>query len=433
MKSFFKKIVVSIITLEAKLVLLKYKPRIIAITGSVGKTSTKDAVYTIMNAFYDTRKSEKSFNSEIGLPLTILGLKNAWNSPFGWLINIIRGKLLIFFPHKYPEWLVLEIGADKPGDIESVSKWLRSDVVVMTRIADIPVHIEHFKNQKEVVKEKSYLINTLKDGGILVLNNDDPSIIKLREKTGNRKITFGFEKESDLFASNYHIVYGDKDEDTMPRGIAFKVDHDGSNMPVRLNGIFGKQNVYTALAAFAVGVSQGLNFVKMIDVLRDHSGPPGRFKPLQGIKNTLVIDDTYNSSPVALEMALRSFSEIGSRGRKIAILGDMLELGEYTKEAHLKIGKIIPEICSELVTVGEKGKLFADGAESAGMNVSKIHEFKNSADAAVFVAEYIKEGDSMLVKGSQGARMERVVEAIISADKNDRSNLVRQDTEWSKR
>jgi UDP-N-acetylmuramoyl-tripeptide--D-alanyl-D-alanine ligase len=386
-----------------------------------------------MNGFFDVRKSEKSFNSEIGLPLTILGLKNAWMNPFAWLINIFRGVSLIIFPHKYPAWLILEVGADKPGDILSVSKWLKSDVVVMTRIAEIPVHIEQFKNQKEVVKEKSYLIKTLKDGGILILNNDDPSIIKLKEKTDNRKITFGFEEGSDLLASNYHIVYGGEDGEIMPKGIAFKIDHDGNNMPIRLNGIFGKQNVYTALAAFSVGISQGLNFVKMIDVLRDHSGPPGRFKPLHGIKNTLVIDDTYNSSPVALEMALQSFSELKSKGRKIAVLGDMLELGEHTEEAHKNIGKLIPDICSELITVGEKGKLFADGAQSAGMDVFKIHEFKNSKDAANFLVGYIKEGDIMLVKGSQGVRMEKVMEAVISEEKNDRSHLVRQDDEWGRR
>ena len=433
MKEFLKNIIVSIITFEAKLILRKYKPKVVAITGSVGKTSTKDAVYTIMSGFFDVRKSEKSFNSEIGLPLTILGLKNAWTNPFLWLTNIIRGISLVIFPHKYPEWLILEVGADKPGDILNVSKWLKSDVVVMTRIAEIPVHIEQFKNQKEVVREKSYLIRTLKDGGILVLNNDDPSIIKLKEKTDNRKITFGFENDSDLMASNYHIVYGEDEDEIMPRGIAFKIDHDGSSMPVRLNGIFGKQNVYTALAAFSVGISQGLNFVKMIDVLRDHSGPPGRFKPLHGINNTLVIDDTYNSSPVALEMALQSFLEIKSNGRKIAVLGDMLELGEHTEEAHKTIGKMIPDICSELITVGKKGKLFAEGAQMAGMNEEKIHEFEDSMVAASFVVGYLKDGDIILVKGSQGTRMERVMEAIIHEEKNDRSHLVRQDAEWERR
>lgn len=431
MKDFFKKIVVLIITLEAKFVLQRYKPRVVSITGNVGKTSTKDAVYTVMSHFFKTRKSEKSFNSEIGLPLTILGLKNAWNNPFLWTWNILAGALKIIWAPGYPEWLILEVGADKPGDILSVSKWLRSDVVVMTRIADIPVHIEQFKDQKEVVKEKSYLIRTLKNGGMLILNNDDPSIIKLKDKTDNRKLTFGFEEGSDLLASNYHVVY--EADELMPKGIAFKVDHLGGNFPVRLNGVFGKQNVYTALAAFAVGVSQELNFVKMIDALRDHSGPPGRFKPLHGINNTLVIDDTYNSSPVALEMALQSFSELKSSGRKIAVLGDMLELGDFTEEAHKKIGKIIPDICHVLVTSGKKGALFADGARQAGMKEEDIKIFESSSLAAEFMRGYIKEGDIVLVKGSQGARMERVVEAIISEEKNDRTNLVRQDIEWDKR
>src|SRR3989344_3802688 len=129
MKLFLKQILISILKLEAKLVLKKYKPKIVAITGSVGKTSTKDAVYAALSKFYFVRKSEKSFNSEIGLPLTILGVPNGWSNIFLWIKNIIHGLELILTREDYPEWLVLEIGADKPGDIKSVAKWLYADVV----------------------------------------------------------------------------------------------------------------------------------------------------------------------------------------------------------------------------------------------------------------------------------------------------------------
>ncbi|MEI6296458.1 MAG: UDP-N-acetylmuramoyl-tripeptide--D-alanyl-D-alanine ligase [bacterium] len=433
MKSFFKKIIVSIITLEAKLVLNKYKPKIIAVTGSVGKTSTKDAIFTIMNDFFKVRRSEKSFNSEIGLPLTILGLKNAWNNPFLWFVNIINGALLIIFKSDFPEWLILEVGADKPGDIESVSRWLKTDIVVMTRIAEIPVHIEQFKGQKEIVKEKAFLIKTLKENGTLILNFDDQSIEKLKDKFKGKILSFGFEKNSKIIASNYHISYEGAGDNIMPKGIAFKIDYNGNNLPVRLSNVFGKQNVYTALAAFSVGLACNLNFVEIINVLKEHSGPPGRFKPLHGINDSLIIDDTYNSSPVALEMALQSFSEIKNRGRKIAILGDMLELGEHSEKAHKKIGKMIPETCGVLIVVGEKAKLFADGALSAGMKYEHIHYFKDSVLAGEFAKKFIEKGDAVLIKGSQGIRMEKVVADIVTEQERLDNKLVRQEAEWIKR
>ena len=432
-KNILREIVVKIITFEARLVLKRYNPKIIAVTGSVGKTSTKDAIYTIMSGFFNTRKSEKSFNSEIGLPLTILGCKNAWNNPILWSWNILKGFWLIIFPHNYPDWLILEVGADKPGDIRSVSEWLKTDVVVVTRIAEIPVHIEKFKDQKEVVKEKGYLIKTLKNNGVLILNNDDPSIIKFKDKTKNKVITFGFEKDSNIMASNYHIVYEDGVGSVLPHGIAFKIDYLGSNVPVRLNNIFGKQNVYTALAAFSAGSSQGLNLLKMIEVLREHSGPPGRFRPLKGIKGTIIIDDTYNSSPVALEMAIQSFSEIKSSGKKIAVLGDMLELGIHTEDAHIKIGEQIPSVFDMLVTVGERARFFEDGARKEGMKKENIFHFEDSFTCGQFVESVLSQGDAVLIKGSQGIRMEKVVYAVVSDEEKMPSKLVRQEDEWKKR
>lgn len=147
MKEFFKNKIIKILEWQAKAVLSKYNPRIIAITGSVGKTSTKDAVFLVLNKFFKVRKSEKSFNSEFGVPLTILGCKSGWNNPWLWLKNIVWGFYMMIFNIDYPEWLVLEIGADKPGDIREISSWLKSDVVVLTKIAEIPAHIEFFKDK----------------------------------------------------------------------------------------------------------------------------------------------------------------------------------------------------------------------------------------------------------------------------------------------
>src|SRR3989344_8120119 len=144
MKTTFKKIITYILKTESRLVLWKYKPKVVAITGSVGKTSTKDAVYAVLSKIAHIRKSEKSFNSEIGLPLTILGCPNGWNNPVIWLANVFKGLWLFLWPHKYPEWLVLEVGVGKQGDMRKTASWLKTDAVIITAIGETPVHIEFF-------------------------------------------------------------------------------------------------------------------------------------------------------------------------------------------------------------------------------------------------------------------------------------------------
>lgn len=426
-----KNLIISIIQWQAKVILKKYKPRIVAITGSVGKTSTKEAIFVVLSGFFKVRKSEKSFNSEIGVPLTILGCPNAWNSPILWIKNILWGFFTIIFRVDYPEWLILEVGADKPGDIKEISSWLKSDVVVLTKIAEIPAHIEFFKDKKEVVKEKLQLVNSLKSEGIIVLNHDDDdSFINIKADSGHRVVGFGFNETADLLASNYKIHYRESGGIKIPDGMSFKVDHKGSNFPVRLNGVFGKQYVYVCLSALSVGVALQLNFVKMLDVIGGLKGTPGRFNILEGVNNSVLIDDTYNSSPAALEMGIDNISEMEGFGKKIAVLGDMLELGKRSDEAHFEIGKRIPSVFKYLFVVGKHAKLFAEGAVSMGMKKENVFYFDDSASAASKVKDIIKKGDIVFVKGSQGMRMEKISAVLIDKDAFKISSLVRQEKEW---
>src|SRR3989338_2641731 len=154
-KTSLRKIIAYILRLESELVLWKYRPKEVLITGSVGKTSTKDAVYAVLYKVTHVRKSEKSYNSEIGLPLTILGVPNAWNNPLGWAQNIFNGLWLFIWPHPYPKWLVLEVGVGKPGDIKRTASWLHSDAIIITGIGDMPPHIEFFSSHKHLVEEKT--------------------------------------------------------------------------------------------------------------------------------------------------------------------------------------------------------------------------------------------------------------------------------------
>ena len=186
MKTLFKNIVVSILTFEAKVLLRRKKPMIIAITGSVGKTSTKDAIYTAIKEHVHARKSQKSFNSDIGVALSVLGLDNAWNNPILWLKNILDGAFSAFFAREYPQVLVLEMGVDRPGDMEKLTQWVKPDVVVLTRLPEVPVHVEYFDSPQEVIAEKMQLVHALKEDGVFIYNADDV-LIQRRQKEWNKK------------------------------------------------------------------------------------------------------------------------------------------------------------------------------------------------------------------------------------------------------
>lgn len=427
MKKVFKKIITYILRIESQLVLFKYKPKIIVITGSIGKTSTKDAVYATLSKFSYVRKSEKSYNSEVGLPLTILGCPNGWNNPLTWFKNIALGLWLFLVPHKYPKWLVLEVGVGKPGDMKRTASWLKSDAVIITTIGETPAHIEFFDSRKHLIEEKMELIKTLKKDGLLVLNADDEAVLAMKAKDKHRTVTYGYKEGSDVLSSGDSILYNPSLE---PEGIIFRVDVEGNSLPVTIEGVFGKNHVYAALASLALSFGLKFNMVTAVNALKNYDVPPGRMRLLKGTKDSLIIDDTYNSSPFACESALKTLGEIKCAGRKIAILGDMLELGRHTEEAHKNIGKIAKENIDVLVTVGVRAQAIKGGAVLAGMKKENIFEFLNSHEAGEYIKTFLQKGDVMLVKGSQGMRMERVVETVLLDQKNKFKLLVRQDEEW---
>ena len=432
MKSIFKKLIATIIKYEAILVIKKYKPKIIAVTGSVGKTSTKDAIFAVMSSSFFVRKSEKSFNSEIGIPLTILGCPNGWLNPFLWFKNIIVGLDLIFFKYSYPEWLVLEVGADRPGDIKKISKWLKPSIVVLTSFPKVPVHIEFFKDRESVIREKKYLVEALKHDGILVVNGDDADSMKIKEGSKNFSIIYGTDKMSDLAASEPQNYYG---EDGHIEGITFKVEYGDNVVPIIIKGSLGAKSIYSPLAAIAVGLTQKINIVKSAEALLHTELSKGRMRIIDGIKHTTIIDDTYNSSPIALASALYSLKHLNlvKEGKKIAVLGDMMELGRHSVDEHYKAGKIAAEVCGVLITVGIRARKMVEGALDGLMDEKNIFQFDNSIEAGKFLQGIINEDDIIFIKGSQSMRMEKVVEEIMAEPEKARELLVRQEEEWLNR
>jgi UDP-N-acetylmuramoyl-tripeptide--D-alanyl-D-alanine ligase len=410
-------------------VLKKYKPKIIAVTGNVGKTSTKDAIYTSLCESISIRKNQKSFNSEIGVPLTILGLENAWGNPIKWLQNILKGLWVIVWKEKYPEWLVLEIGADHPGDIESITKWLTPDIVVVTRIPGVPVHVEYFKDSNSLMEEKAFLLKALREDGTAILNADDENILALGKYVKGNVIHYGVENPATIQADKYELMY---DGDYLA-GMQFRILYDSNIIPVVLKGVVGVQHVYPVLASACIGLALKMPLVKLTESFSKHEYPRGRMNVLRGINNTVLIDDTYNSSPVALEFALKTLKEVLTRGRKIAVLGDMLELGAHSSSEHKKGGELVANCADVLITVGVRARDFKESAISAGMSDKSAWSFSVSPDAGEFLVDFVKEGDVILVKGSQSMRMEKVAAILLEDKENIGKLLVRQEGEWQKR
>ena len=256
MKSFIRKLVVRILTWEAKCVLKKYHPHIVGVTGNVGKTSTKDTIAAVLETGFLVRKSEKSYNSEIGLPLTILGLHTAWNSPLAWTLNIINGFWQVLTRRTYAEWLVLELGVAEPGDMASAVSWLQLDVAVMTGMSSPPVHAEFFGGAEQLYAEKAKILDGLREGGIAIVNYDDKITMGLAMESGKRIISYGTHKGAGILAGNIHLTYRDEGAgNSYPEGLTFKMEYQGKSLPVRLPGVVGKNMVYAALVAMSVGLT----------------------------------------------------------------------------------------------------------------------------------------------------------------------------------
>lgn len=428
MKKTLKKIIIFTLTWQAKLVIMRYKPKIIAITGSVGKTSTKDAVFTVLSKFKTVRKSQKSYNSEIGLPLTILGLPNGWSNFTVWFENIVRGFRLILWKCPYPEYLILEVGAGKPGDISSVAKWLKPHIVIITRFPDKPVHVEFFGSTEKIIEEKSTLALAVRPDGVLVLNHDDEKVYALHHKAPCRTVSYGMHENATYHATYPSYMY----DNEVACGINFKLEHNGNTFPVNLPHVVGMHYVGSALASLACASEAGCDLLKSIDAISEYKTPPGRLSMIEGINGSMIIDDTYNSSPVAVEAALEVLKEMKGK-RKIAVLGDMLELGRFTEEAHREIGTKIKGTADMLVVVGPRAKSIAKGAIEKGFSEKKVAILNTSVEVGEFLKVAIKKGDIILLKGSQGIRLERAVEAIMAHPEQKGKLLARQEKEWKTR
>jgi UDP-N-acetylmuramoyl-tripeptide--D-alanyl-D-alanine ligase len=347
---------------------------VVGITGSVGKSTTKEVVFEVLSQRYPTLKSPGNMNNEIGLPLTILRLGTGY------------------------QCAVLEMGFYVTGEIALLCDIALPRIGVVTNIGT--VHAERAGSQEAIFRGKSELVQALPDDGVAILNLDDPWVSKMAEMTKAQVFFYGLDPEADLWADNV--------EGLGLEGIRFRLHYQHETLHVHIPMI-GQHSVHTALRAAAVGLAEGLNWQEIIDGLRQ-GHMQLRLTAVRSENGALLLDDTYNASPESMLAALNLLVDLD--GHKIAVLGDMLELGQYQKQGHEIVGLRAAEVADTLVTIGTLGHMIADSARRAGMQSGKIMEFENTDEAISHLQKSLTEKDVVLVKGSHGIRMDRIVSAL---------------------
>jgi UDP-N-acetylmuramoyl-tripeptide--D-alanyl-D-alanine ligase len=351
-----------------------FVPKVIGITGSVGKTSTKEVTAAVLRRRFSTLKNPRSYNTESTMPISLLQLE------------------------AHHEVAVLEMGAYGPGDISLLAGIARPDIGIVTNIG--PSHMERMGSLEAVAQAKSELVRALPASGHAILNIDDPRVRAMAQVTTARPLFYGLDPAADLYA--------DEIESRGLGGIAFRAHYAGDTVMLKLP-LLGRHSVHTALAAAAAGLLLGLGWDAIVDGLRDQSAQL-RLLAVPSASGATLIDDTYNASPASSLAALNLLAELD--GRRIVVLGDMLELGAIEEEAHRVVGRRVAEVADLLISVGARARWIADEARASGMGAGQITMLNSNAEAIELLGGLMRAGDHVLIKGSRGATMEVIVAAL---------------------
>ena len=356
--------------------------RVIGITGSVGKTSTKESVAAVLGQRFATLKSVGNQNNEIGVPLTLLRLTAT------------------------DQRAVIEMGMYYPGDIALLARLAQPQIGVITNVG--PVHLERAGSIERIAQAKAELIEALPANGVAILNRDDPLVMEMAARSAARVFTYGLDSRADLWADEVTSEGQD--------GIRFILHYAGEHLHIKAP-MLGRHSVHTALRAVAVGLVEGLNWQEIIEGLQDVQGQL-RLVVAPGLRGITIIDDTYSASPAATLAALNLLADlpVAPEARRIAVLGDMLELGDHTEIGHRKVGQRAADVVAKLVTVGPLARLIADEALNAGMTPGNVAQVDDNAGAVAVLRGMVQRGDLILVKGSRALHLEEVVTAISRSD-----------------
>ena len=352
----------------------QFNPRIVGITGSVGKSTSKEMIATVLQQRYPTLKNPGNLNNEIGLPLTVLQLRGVH------------------------ERAVLEMGMYDLGEIAELAAIARPQVGVITNIG--PTHLERLGTLERIAQAKAELVQALPEDGVAILNGDDPLVRPMAELTPARVFFYGLTPDCDLWAS--HIASEGLE------GIRFRFHHGDETLHVKVP-LLGRHSVHTALRAAAVGLVEGLSWEEIVGGLQDVSAQL-RLLVVPGVRGSTLIDDTYNANPTSSIAALNLLEDLN--GRRIAVLGDMLELGSFEEMGHRKVGCRAADVVQMLITVGRRARWIGEEALICGLPEDCVHMEDDNEAALARLRDVIKAGDTVLVKGSRGMAMEQIVAAL---------------------
>ncbi len=419
LKDLIKKILIAL----SLRVLKKHKPYIIAIIGSVGKTTTRNVLYTILSKKHSVRKSEQSLTADIGIPLTILGCPYSITSLEGIFRNIVAIVTHMYGTKPYPQYVILEIDGQTRGEIQRLVSWLPINLLVVTAIGELPSHVECFEHPDMLREEYAYIRKALVPDAKVVYYADDEYAREIAG-TDYPTVSYGTSSRADIVASDYSIVY----TQDLPSGISFSITKPVSAEAMVVQGSLGLHMVNGILSSMAVLQALGEHPFSIQSVIEKIPLLPGRMRIVPGLKKSVIIDDSYNASPVANEELLTVLQKIEGK-KKIAVFGDMLELGRFSTEAHREIGRQCVGV-DILVCVGLRARFIKEGALEAGLAPEAIVHFDAPEKAGEYLQNKIQQGDVVAIKGSQNMRMERCVEEIMAEPQKKEKVLVRQSEEW---
>lgn len=358
----------------------KFDVTVIGVTGSVGKTMTKEMLASIAERKWAVLKNVMNYNNEIGVPQTLLQLNRS---------------------HQV---VVLEMAMRGLGEIRRLASIARPSIGIITNVGIS--HIERLGSQGAIADAKSELLQELPEDGVAVLNAEDGYHEVLASRFDGRVIKFGSCKHAD--------VVGARIRQTELGNCSFVIMIAGGAIEVNLP-VLGPHNAYNALAAAAAAIAMGLDLFTIRDGLENLSQPAMRMELVKSKAGFTILNDSYNASPASVTAALKTLHNLTGYSRKIAVLGDMLELGDYAPKAHRDIGSTLAAMrVDALITVGEMAKGIADGATSGGLSSSAVSSFESSGDAGVSLKGCLRDGDAVLVKGSRGMKMEEIVRVLLS-------------------
>lgn len=346
-----------------------------AVTGSLGKTTTKDIAAVLLSRLGPVLKTEGNLNNQYGLPLTLLRLSDEYRAA------------------------VLELGMSAAGELTYLSTLARPDVAVITRVA--PVHLEFFESLEAIARAKAEIFAGLGDAGVAVLNHDDPYVRAIGEARRGRVVWFGRDRACLASAENWRGT---------AHGMRFDLRLGGRSADVALP-LPGPHNVTNFLAAAAVAHVLGLDAETVAAAALDVRPAAHRSQVRRLAGNVTLYDDCYNSSPVAVDAALTALG-MTAHARRVVVLGDMLELGPSGPKLHREAGEQLRGRAELLVGVGPLAAHIVAGAREAGLSESALHHFDDAAGAAAALPALVRAGDAVLVKGSRGVRLEAVVDAL---------------------